>query len=125
PGALVAYLAQAVIAIELLECVNFFEHWGLTRDARRVQPIDSWDTASWFTLYTLVGLSRHADHHAYSNRPYQQLRHFEESPKLPRAYFGMGVLALFRPKLYASLMTAELEQRKLGPFAEPAAAFAA
>ncbi len=116
-GPFVFYLLQAWTAIVLLECVNFFEHWGLTRDGRRVQPIDSWDTASWFTLYTLVGLSRHADHHANAARPYQQLRYFDESPKLPSGYFGMVVLAVFQPKRYAALMTEELERRKLGPFA--------
>ncbi len=119
-GAFVAYVGQAWIAITLLECVNFFEHWGLTRDGRRVQPMDSWDTSSWFTLYTLVGLSRHADHHANSTRPYQQLRYFSESPKLPSGYFGMVVLAVFRPKHYQELMTRHLEMRKLGPFAETA-----
>ncbi len=120
-GAFIAYLGQAWIAITLLECVNFFEHWGLTRDGRRVQPMDSWDTSSWFTLYTLVGLSRHADHHAYSTRPYQQLRYFSESPKLPSGYFGMVVLAVFQPKQYQTLMTDHLKRRKLGPFAEAAA----
>lgn len=121
-GAFVAYVLQAYIAIVLLECVNFFEHWGLTRSDRRVQPMDSWDTSSWFTLYTLVGLSRHADHHAYSTRPYQQLRYFEESPKLPSGYFGMVVLALFAPERYEQLMTDHLRRRKLGPFAESAEA---
>lgn len=120
-GAFVAYVAQAYVAIVLLECVNFFEHWGLVRSERRVQPMDSWDTSSWFTLYTLVGLSRHADHHAYSTRPYQQLRYFEESPKLPSGYFGMVVLALFAPKRYEQLMTDHLRRRNLGPFAEGAA----
>jgi len=102
--------------VRLLECVNFFEHWGLERRGARVLPVDSWDTSSWFTLYTLVGLSRHADHHAWAARPYQQLRHWEESPKLPRGYFGMVVLAFARPGRFQKLMTEELERRELGPF---------
>jgi alkane 1-monooxygenase len=117
PGAAVFYLAQAFVAVRLLECVNFFEHWGLERQGARVRGPDSWDTTSWFTLYTLVGLSRHADHHMWPARPYPQLRHVEASPKLPAGYFGMVVLAFARPRRFQELMTAELERRRLGPFA--------
>ena len=87
----------------------------------RISPSDSWDTTSWFTLYTLVGLSRHADHHAWAARPYVRLRHREESPKLPSGYFGMVFLALARPRRFRRLMTAELERCQLGPFAAPPA----
>ena len=116
-GAFVVYVAQAYIAVSLLETVNYIEHWGLQRASSRVTTVDSWDTDSWFTLYTLVGLSRHADHHAHAMRPYQQLRHFEESPKLPYGYFGSVVMALFRNARFRERMTAELERVKLGPFA--------
>ncbi len=118
PGAFVAYLVQALIAVRLLEAVNYFEHWGLARSARRVGVDDSWDTDSWFTLYTLVGLSRHADHHAHAARPYQQLRYFDASPKLPYGYFGSVMLALFWKRRLQTLLTNELSRRRLGPFAE-------
>lgn len=118
PGAFVIYLAQALVAIRLLEAVNYFEHWGLVRSGKRVRTIDSWDTDSWFTLYTLVGLSRHADHHANASRPYPELRWFEDSPKLPTGYFGMVDLVIFRNAEFRRVMTAELQRRKLGPFAE-------
>lgn len=111
------YVLQAVMAVRLLEAVNYFEHWGLARTGRKVTPIDSWDTDSRFTLYTLVGLSRHADHHAHAARPYAQLRHFDESPKLPFGYFGTVFLLLFRNAEFRRLMTRELRRRKLGPFA--------
>jgi alkane 1-monooxygenase len=116
------HLLQAFWAVRLLECVNYFEHWGLLRRGKRVDTMDSWDTSSWFTLYTLVGLSRHADHHAFATRPFQQLRHMDASPKLPRGYFGMVPLAMARNRKFQRLMTAELRRRGLGPFApEPAA----
>jgi alkane 1-monooxygenase len=118
PGAFAIFLLQALLAVRLLEAVNYFEHWGLVRTTRKVRTIDSWDTDSWFTLYTLVGLSRHADHHAHAARPYQQLRYFEDSPKLPYGYFGTVLLALFRRERLVTLLTAELERRRLGPFAE-------
>jgi len=119
-GAFAAYLLQALLAVWLLEMVNYFEHWGLARAARRVQTVDSWDTESWFTLYTLVGLSRHADHHAYASRPYQQLRFFDNSPKLPYGYFGSALMAMFRNARFRELLEGELRRRKLGPFAPEA-----
>ncbi len=122
PGAFALYLGQALVAIRLLEAVNYFEHWGLVRRGRKPAPVDSWDTDSWFTLYTLVGLSRHADHHAFATRPYQQLRHWGESPKLPTGYFGMVDMVLFRNRKFRELMTQELQRRRLGPFADAAGA---
>jgi alkane 1-monooxygenase len=118
PSALVAFLLCALTAIRLLEAVNYFEHWGLVRKGKGVRTMDSWDTDSWFTLYTLVGLSRHADHHAIASRPYEQLRYFEDSPKLPFGYFGMVVTAVARNERFQELMTEELKRKKLGPFYE-------
>jgi alkane 1-monooxygenase len=120
PAALVFFLFQAYVAVRLLEAVNYFEHYGLRRRGRKVRPVDSWDSDSWFTLFALVGLSRHADHHAYAARPFQALRTWEESPKLPYGYIVMGLLVLFRPSRARALLDAELQRRGLGPFAEPA-----
>ncbi len=116
------YLGQALIAIRLLEAVNYFEHWGLVRRDKKVSPLDSWDTESRFTLYTLVGLSRHADHHAYATRPFQQLRHWEQSPKLRYGYFGTVEMVLFANREFRKTMTEELRRTRLGPFAEEAEA---
>ena len=118
-AAFVMFLAQAWRASMLLEYVNYFEHWGLMRTGRRVRTVDSWDTDSAFTLYALVGLSRHADHHAFAVRPFQQLRYWEESPKLSRGYIALLPLVLFRNQRFIELMTEELRRRKLGPFAPP------
>jgi len=117
-GAFAFHLLQSLSAIRLLEAVNYFEHWGIVRRGKKPSPLDSWDTDSRFTLYTLVGLSRHADHHAFATRPYQQLRHWDESPKLPSGYFGTVEMVLFGNREFRRLMTAELERRKLGPFVE-------
>jgi alkane 1-monooxygenase len=120
-GAFAAYLIQAAVAVRLLEAVNYFEHWGLTRRGRRITTVDSWDTASRFTLYTLVGLSRHADHHAVPSRAYQQLRYLDDSPKLPYGYFGTVVFLLVRNTRFRQVMTAELQRCRLGPFASAGA----
>jgi alkane 1-monooxygenase len=116
-AALAVFVVQAFIAVGLLEAVNYFEHWGLSRRGKKVATVDSWDAESWFTLYSLVGLSRHADHHAHATRAYQDLRWSDDSPKLPRGYLGTVVMALARNDRFRVLMTEELRRRKLGPFA--------
>jgi alkane 1-monooxygenase len=120
-AAFAAFLLQAVFASRALEVVNYFEHWGLVRSTRRVRPVDSWDTHSRFTYYALTGLTRHADHHAYASRPYQQLRVQDEAPVLPRGYIAMFPLVLARNREFQRQMTEELRRRKLGPFAEEGA----
>ncbi|HKP57047.1 MAG TPA: fatty acid desaturase [Polyangiales bacterium] len=119
--AAVMFFVQARSAVLMLETVNYIEHWGLTRQGKKVESIDSWDTANWFTLYTLVGLSRHADHHAQASRPYQKLRHFEETAKMPLGYYGTLLMALFRNERYMVLATAELKRKGLGPYRDPEA----
>ena len=113
---LVFFVAQALSSILMLELVNYVEHWGLTRAGKRVLPEDSWDTENAFTLYTLVGLSRHADHHAQASRPYQKLRHYTETAKLPLGYYSTLMKALLRNGHYRELATDELRRRRLGPF---------
>lgn len=117
PLALALFLWQAYNAITLLEAANYFEHWGLRRAYGRVGHADSWDTDSYLTLYTLIGLSRHADHHAHAARPYQALRHVDDSPKLPGGYYAMVTMAQLQNRKFQRLMTAELQRKRLGPFA--------
>lgn len=116
PAAAVAWVAQAALGVLLLECVNYIEHWGLTRAARRVTTVDSWDTESWFSYYSLVGLTRHADHHAHASRPYHRLRHVDASPKMPHGYWGMVVRALFDDRRLVVELDAELARCGLGPY---------
>jgi hypothetical protein len=115
-AALFAFLLQALVAVRLLEAVNYFEHWGLLRARRRVRPVDSWDTHAWFTYYGLVGLSRHADHHAWPARPYQQLRVWDEAPILPYGYVGMVDLVIGKNDEFQRLAAQELGRARLGPF---------
>jgi alkane 1-monooxygenase len=117
PAAVVAFLVQAWQGVDLLETVNYFEHWGLSREGRRVGVTDSWDTDSAFTRYALIGLARHADHHTHPARPYQSLERVSESPKLPYGYPPMVLLASIWNSRFRALMTEELRRRALGPFA--------
>jgi alkane 1-monooxygenase len=116
PAVFSAFMLQAVVAVLLLETINYIEHWGLVRAAGRVTTVDSWDAEGWFTFYSLVGLSRHADHHAHAARPYQQLRWFDESPKMPWGYWATGVTAIFANPVVRRRMDQELRARGLGPY---------
>ena len=116
PVALLMFLYQALVAVHLLEAVNYFQHWGLTRSDRRFGGADAWGTDSWFTLHAFVGLCRHADHHAYGAKPYQHLCFSEESPNLPCGYFAMAIAVRLFNARYRQLAAAELHSRKLGPF---------
>jgi alkane 1-monooxygenase len=119
-AALFAFVLQAFTAIRLLEAVNYFEHWGLLRRARRVRLEDSWDTHSWLTYYGFIGLTRHADHHARPARPFHQLRAVEEAPILPLGYVGTIDLVLVNNAEFQERAAEELARRGLGPFAEGA-----
>jgi len=117
PAALAVHLLHCAAAIRLLETVNYFEHWGLVRTGAKVRPVDSWDSESRLTFYMMLGLSRHADHHAHASRQFHALASHDESPKLPFGYPRMVWLAQTQNDRMRALLTAELERRSLGPFA--------
>ncbi|WP_084435972.1 alkane 1-monooxygenase [Aldersonia kunmingensis] len=109
-GVIVPYLAlQALIAIVLLETVNYVEHYGLLRqrpDGRRYERTTvrhSWNSDRLVTNIFLFHLQRHSDHHANPQRRYQTLRSFDASPQLPFGYASMIVLA-FVPPLWRRVM---------------------
>ena len=103
------FLLQSFIAILTLEIVNYIEHYGLQRKKlengryERVSPCHSWNANHWLSNMLLFHLQRHSDHHTYGARPYQILKHMEESPQLPSGYIGMIFIALF-PPLWRAVM---------------------
>lgn len=101
------FLASAVFGFLLLETVNYIEHYGLQRKKmpngayEKTLPVHSWNSNHAIGRILLFELSRHSDHHYIANRPYQVLRHFDESPQMPTGYPGMMVLAFFPPLWFA------------------------
>lgn len=103
----VYFVTQSLVAIVLLEIVNYIEHYGLTRRATlaadgslkfdRVDHLHSWNADFALTNALLFQLQRHSDHHANSFRRYQSLRHHEDSPQLPAGYATMVLIALIPP----------------------------
>jgi alkane 1-monooxygenase len=115
--AVIVFIAQGLDAIILLQAVNYFEHYGLVRTGKKIRYIDSWDSDAWWSRHAMIGLSRHADHHMESARPFQRLEFSDASPRLPYGYLGMAFLAIFRNRLCRKLLARELRERRLGPFA--------
>jgi alkane 1-monooxygenase len=100
-------LVQALYAITLLEVVNYLEHYGLLRQKdstggyERCSPEHSWNSNHVVGNILLYQLQRHSDHHANPARPYQMLRHFDNSPQLPSGYASMLLLAYVPPLWFA------------------------
>jgi len=113
------FLLQSLTGILLLESVNYIEHYGIERRRlpgesvryERVNPLHSWNASHLISNLVLFQLQRHSDHHAYAARPYQVLRHFDESPQLPFGYPLMILLALV-PPLCFRLMNPRLDTWK-------------
>lgn len=116
--ALLAFLIQAVAAIRKLEAVNYIEHWGLERNANehKHQTVLSWETDSWMTFHSLLGLSRHTDHHRHAGKPFQRLEYCPLSPQLPYGYFATIFLCIFLNKRFQTIAGQQLQTLKLGPF---------
>lgn len=102
PG-VVFYLGVSWMSFTTLEIINYVEHYGLHRrklaDGRfeRTTPAHSWNSNYLLTNMGLFHLQRHSDHHAFPQRRYQVLRHYDQAPQLPTGYAGMYVLALIPP----------------------------
>ncbi len=111
---LMYFLIQSVVAILLLELVNYVEHYGLSRNQlsngryEKVLPIHSWNSSHRFSNYLLFNLQRHSDHHALAHIPYVNLKHHDNAPQLPSGYPGMILLALI-PPLWFKIMNPKLE----------------
>jgi alkane 1-monooxygenase len=97
------FVAQSVVAITLLELVNYIEHYGMSRRMletghyERVNPLHSWNTSYRVSNFFLFQLQRHSDHHYHASKRYQVLDHFDESPQLPFGYPTMILIALVPP----------------------------
>lgn len=101
--ALAFFVAQAVLAVLLLESFNYVAHYGLVRRRRadgRLEPLSprhSWNSVRRVNNAALFNMGRHADHHRFSARPYNELEVLEGGAQLPCGYAGVILLALIPP----------------------------
>lgn len=110
----VFFVLQSLVAITLLEIIDYIEHYGLERQrvpgGRGYEPVGAehaWNSSFLLTNLLLLQLQRHADHHLYARRPYPILRHLEQSPQLPAGYAAL-VLAALLPPVWRRLMDPRL-----------------
>lgn len=115
-------LAMAIIAgilgFLLLETVNYIEHYGLLRKklpSGRYEPVNiqhSWNSNHAMGRIMLFELTRHADHHFKATRPYQVLRHYEESPQLPMGYPAAMILSLLPPLWFKTIHRVQPQEKQ-------------
>ena len=94
----IAFLLQSIIAIILLEYVNYIRHYGLRRGPDGKQTaMQSWQTEARWTAWTLFEVSLHPDHHLRTSRPFWELRAIKNAPTLPVGYYGLFWVCIFPP----------------------------
>jgi alkane 1-monooxygenase len=106
---LIFFCAQSMVALIVLQIINYIQHYGLARRERdpgkfeRPTAAHAWNSNFWLTNIVLLHLPRHSDHHIHPGRGYQVLRHLDESPQMPTGYAGMFIIALI-PTLWFKVM---------------------
>jgi alkane 1-monooxygenase len=111
----VFFFTQSLLALTLLELVNYVEHYGIVRKEiipgryERVNPIHSWNASQMLSNFFLFQLQRHSDHHANAIKRYQVLNHYDVSPQLPFGYPTMIMIATV-PPLWFGIMNRRLEE---------------
>ena len=114
PG-LLFVLIQSVVAIILLEHVNYVEHYGLVREKsangkfKKVTDGHSWDSYSILTNIALLNLGFHADHHAHVNKEFTEL----EAKSKNVITYGIPAQLLLSaiPSVWFSIMNPKLENK--------------
>lgn len=96
-------IAIGTVSVLLLETINYVEHYGLQRKITKSGNYEmatmkhSWNSEHALGRILLYELTRHSDHHYKTNKKYQTLEYYEESPQLPVGYPGSIILSLVPP----------------------------
>ncbi len=107
--AFLSVLISALIAILLLETINYIEHYGLRREAtksgqyEKVNPSHSWNSNHSLGRIFMYELTRHPHHHQKTSVKYQNLQNLQKSPQLPFGYPASMLLSLV-PSLWIRKM---------------------
>ena len=90
------FIGQGLVAVFVLETVNYVQHYGLVRqDGRRAAP--AWNSDAPAGNWLLLNLGRHSDHHGRSDVPHERLCMRAYTPTLPTGLPGMALLAVLPP----------------------------
>ncbi|TJY59471.1 alkane 1-monooxygenase [Sinimarinibacterium sp. CAU 1509] len=108
PLATLFFVSQCLMAVHLLEAVNYVQHYGLRRAMRdgrpeKVAEHHAWDASDPISALLVFNLSRHAGHHRNPALPAAVLVPAPGAPRLPLGFYSMVFLALV-PPLWHTLM---------------------
>jgi alkane 1-monooxygenase len=95
---ILVFLAAAVFGRVIHEMVNYVQHYGLVRaDGAPIEMRHAWDSCRIISNALHYNLPRHADHHMFASKPFWELDLAADSPRLPRGYHTMSLIALYPP----------------------------
>lgn len=122
------FVLQGIVAILLLEVINYVQHYGLRRTRldscvyEKPNYTHSWNSSARINNFAFVNLLRHSDHHVNQARPYQLLRDIPEAPQLPMGYTGAIILAAMPPLWFRVIhpILDQYEDRRREPLRSPA-----
>ena len=103
------FLVQSLMAIILLELIDYIEHYGLQRKEispgkyQPVGPEHSWDTNFFLTNTSLFNLGKHAHHHQKAGVPYQKLTSTPTANQYPFGYSWAIILSLIPPLWFSMI----------------------
>lgn len=106
--ALAMFFYQAIVAVRLLEAVNYFQHWGL-QAGDAAYPV-AWVGDSAVSQFLFLGLPRHSAHHRRAGETYPRLRFDPDGPRLPYGYLWMAVLVKNANSRYQALADERLRR---------------
>jgi alkane 1-monooxygenase len=103
----VFWLVQALVAVWLLETVNYIEHYGLVRAATEGRPEafgvqHAWNADNVLANSLLANLQRHSDHHLHAWKPWTTLEALP-GPQLPGSYTVCVAMAAIPAWWFASM----------------------
>ena len=113
---IILYLSQSLIAITLLELIDYIEHYGLRRKElspgkfEPVGPEHSWDTNFFLTNTSLFNLGKHSHHHQKAALPYQELTSTKKARQYKLGYSTAIIISLL-PPLWFKLINPELTKQ--------------
>ncbi len=115
PNALAIFLGSSLIAVLMLEVVQYIEHYGLER--RRLangkyEPVTtahSWNGDWLFTNCHIINLQLHGDHHLNAKTAFHDLENKYDGPQLLAPYPALILLALV-PPLWFWVMDRRLDE---------------
>ncbi|MCO4793772.1 MAG: alkane 1-monooxygenase [Bacteriovoracaceae bacterium] len=111
------FWGQSIVAIFMLETINYIEHYGLERKKlpngnwEPVKEWHSWDCDYAVTNFSLYNIGKHSNHHARASVEFPYLENKEENPKLSFGYSSAIILAIF-PPLWKKIMDPEVIKRR-------------